>query len=43
MFEYTVTLCDYLSCKGLCGKKCFGGLCRIHRKGKSLNQCPNHF
>ena len=30
------TSCDYLSLKGVCGKRCYGGRCSIHRNRKSL-------
>jgi hypothetical protein len=33
------TTCDYLSRKGICDKRCFGGRCNIHRKKKSLAYC----
>ena len=35
------TICDYLSRKGPCGKRCFGGRCRTHRKSESLTPCRN--
>ena len=35
------TSCDYLSRKGLCGKRCYGGRCRTHRKRESLTACRN--
>ena len=35
------TICDYLSRKGPCGKRCFGGRCRTHRKSESLTPCCN--
>ena len=33
------TVCDYLSLKGVCGKRCFGGRCNIHRNKKTLTYC----
>jgi hypothetical protein len=33
------TLCDYIARRGLCGKRCFGGRCNIHRGRQSLTFC----
>jgi hypothetical protein len=34
-----LSLCEYVGRKGLCGKKCYGGRCAIHRSRPTMNYC----
>ena len=39
MMTSPYTTCDYVKRAGVCGKRCFGGRCNIHRKRVAQTLC----